>query len=820
MSIAGMTVGVIISAIDRASAPIKQIHGATSTLGRALESISTKAALAGAALHGVALATSGLSSRMQQIGMQAVHAFAAFDDARATIASMPGVTQEALAKVQASAFAFTRQNRATLTDYYNTAYNILSAGIPEALATYATEVSIKVGQATRGSADEAGEAVAILWNNMRDASRDAAAEFARMGDIITATQQRFQLKNLSQLTEGLKYATPAAKTARLAVDDMGAALGRLNSAGLQGSMAGTALANMLANRFKAAEEIGFRVAVKKGTGEIDLLRTLENLKARIGDISRLTPEMEDKLRKGFGEEGFRAVMLLLGQTEQLKEDLAAIRNSAGAADAASRIINDSAGAKWQQMLNRIEQLWIRLGDALLPLKDAIAGPVLAAVDKIDALITKFPSLTRWVVGGVAALSSLAAAAGTALIAIGALGKLRGLFGRGKAGAEAPGGTLLDAASSAIGGVQKVWVVNMPGGGLPGMGMPDTGGKAGGAARSLGARIRSLIAGVMMQASLVWQTITAWGGKVAAVASATWGAIVSGAAAAGRALLMVGRVMLTTPIGLTLTAIAAAAYLVWRHWDTVKGALSATWQWLQSVGTAMAKGLKWAFLNMTPVGQVMQHWDTIKAGALALIDGLRALPAQMMQIGRDLLDGLLSGVRERWAALKEGVNGLGAGIRNWFADTLGIRSPSRVFAEFGGHLMGGLQLGIERAAGLPLAAMRTVAGAIAAPMAAGAVTMGAVGLPQPQVLAAEPIRITQLQMLAAERPVQWPHAQAPAGGMSAVPIQITVNLNGPASAETAQDVAAAVRREVERALAEAARRDALGRRAALIDGGLA
>ncbi|MCX8018012.1 MAG: hypothetical protein N2690_08975, partial [Rhodocyclaceae bacterium] len=99
-----MTVGVVISAIDRASAPIKQIQGATSTLGRALESISTKAALAGAALHGVALATSGLSSRMQQIGVQAVHAFAAFDDARATIASMPGITQEALDKMQASAF--------------------------------------------------------------------------------------------------------------------------------------------------------------------------------------------------------------------------------------------------------------------------------------------------------------------------------------------------------------------------------------------------------------------------------------------------------------------------------------------------------------------------------------------------------------------------------------------------------------------------------------------------------------------------------------------------------------------------------------------
>ncbi|WP_424894476.1 phage tail tape measure protein [Tepidimonas sp. HKU79] len=818
MSLAGMSVGVIISAIDRASAPIKHIQGATSTLGRALESISTKAALAGAALHGVALATSGLSSRMQQIGMQAVHAFAAFDDARATIASMPGVTHEALAKMQASAFAFTRQNRATLADYYNTAYNILSAGIPEALATYATEVSIKVGQATRGSADEAGEAVAILWNNMRDGSRDAASEFARMGDIITATQQRFQLKNLSQLTEGLKYATPAAKTAKLAVDDMGAALGRLNSAGLQGSMAGTALANLLANRFKAAKEIGFRVAVKKGTGELDLLRTLENLKAKIGDINRITPEMEDKLRKGFGEEGFRAAMLLLGQTEVLKEDLAAIRGSAGAFDAASRVLNESAGAKWQQMLNRIEQLWIRLGEALMPLKDAIAGAVLAVVDKIEALITRFPSLTRWAVGGLAALSSLAAAAGTALIAIGALGKLRGLFGRGKGGAEAPGAGLLDAASSAIGGVQKVWVVNMPGGGLPGVGMPDVGGKAGGAARSLGARLRSLIAGVMMQASLAWQTIAAWGGKVAAVASTAWGAIVSGAAAAGRALLMVGRVMLTTPIGLTLSAIAAAAYLVWRHWDVigpklaavwqaVKDAAAAAWEWIKGAAVGLADSVRQVFLTMTPAGQVIQHWDAIKAGAQSLVSALSALPSQMMTIGGQIIDGLLSGLSARWQALKNTVSGIASGIADTVRGALGIRSPSRVMAEIGSHLMGGLQLGIERASGLPLSAMRLVAGALAAPMAAGAVTSGAAGLPQPQVLAAE-------------QPARPSPVAVPAAGIAAAPIQITVNLNGSATPEAAQDVAAAVRREVERALAEASRREQLARRAALIDGGLA
>ncbi|RPE72548.1 TP901 family phage tail tape measure protein [Tibeticola sediminis] len=766
MSLAGMTVGVVISAIDRASAPIKQIQGATGKLGEALERISTKAALAGAALHGMALATSGLSARMQQIGMHALQSFASFDDARAVIASMPGVTKESLDKMQAAAFAFTRQNKATITDYYNTAYNILSAGIPDALATYATEVAIKVGQATRGSADEAGEAVAILFNNMRDGSREASGEFARMGDIITATQQRFQLRNLSQLTEGLKYATPAAKTAKLAVSDMAAAVGRLNSAGLQGSMAGTALASMLANRFKAAQEIGFKVAVKKGTGELDLARTLENLKRRIGDINKLAPEMEDKLRKGFGDEGFRAVMLLLTQTETLKDDLAAIRDSAGSFESASKIINDSAGAKWQQMVNRMEQTWIRLGQALMPIKDAIAGVVLRVVDAIDGLIERFPKVTAAAVAGLAGLSTALAALGTALIAVGALGKLRGIIGLlrgGKAaatGQPSGNGDLIGGAVEAVtGGVQKVWVVNMPGGGLAG-GMPDLGGKGGGvagAARSLGARLRSL---------------------VAAVASSAWGAIVSGAGAAARAIALVGRALLLNPIGLTLTAIATAAYLIWRHWDVIGPKLAAVWQ---TVKDAFNSAWQW----------------------------ISTLPARMLEAGRAILDGLIGGIRERWQALKESVTGIASGIADTVKGALGIRSPSRVFAAIGGHLMTGLSQGITQAANLPLAALRGVAGALAAPIAAGAVTLSAHAMPAPQVIAPAPLAMPAPSAAAGQMP-----------SMTPAQINITVNLNGQATPDAAQDVAAAVRREVERALADMSRRDALARRAALIDGGMA
>ena len=804
MSMTGMTIGVTIALADRLSAPLKGVTGQ-------IERLSTKLAAAGAAAHALSSALSGVSQRAQAIALRSAQAFVAFDDARAVLASMPGVTDEALTQITNRARAFTRENKVTLSEYLDTTYNILSAGIPEALANYATEVSVKVAQATRGATAEAGEAVAILYNNMRDPTREMTAEFARMGDAITATQQRFQLRNLSQLTEGLKYATPAAKTARLAVEDMNAALGRLNSAGLQGSMAGTALANMLANRFKAAKEIGFKVAVKKGTGELDLLRTLENLKRAVGDINKLTPEMEAKLRKGFGDEGFRAVMLLLGQTEVLKEDLEAIRNSAGSFERASKIINDSAGAKWQQAMNRLNDLWLRLGEAMKPALDWLGEWIVKLTDGINTLLDRFPNLSKWIgaaVLGVAGLSAALAAVGTALIGIAALGKLRqikdiigGFFGKtGTPGTGTPaaGGSGL---GSLLPDVQKVWVVNLPGGGLGGA-LPDIGGaggkggvagKAGEAARTLGARIRSLAVGAWMQLSLAWQKLAGWGGKLIGIAASVGSAIASAAGAAARAILMLGRVVLLNPIGLTLTAIAVAAYLIWRNWGVIGPKLAAV-------------------------------WGAVKGAFSAAWEWIGALPGKMLAIGRQIIDGMLAGLRARWQALKEAVSGIASGIADSVRGALGIRSPSRVFAEIGSHLMGGLQRGIERAANLPIAAMRSVTARLAAPITAGAVAFA------PLAQAVEPVALPQpadavRTIRQAVEPSQTTASPSAATGMpgaatAPAPIQITVNLNGPTTPEAAQDVAAAVRREVERALAEQARREALARRARLIDGGIA
>jgi len=91
-------------------------------------------------------------------------------------------------------------------------------------------------------------------------------------------------------------------------------------------------------------------------------------------------------------------------------------------------------------------------------------------------------------------------------------------------------------------------------------------------------------------------------------------------------------------------------------------------------------------------------EELKAGVSAkmteVAQAFRALVAEMQQIGHDVVDGLLAGLREKWESVKAWFSGLADSIPQWVRDKLGIQSPSTVFAEIGRNIMDGLAGGLE------------------------------------------------------------------------------------------------------------------------------
>ncbi|QBJ80509.1 hypothetical protein [Aquitalea sp. USM4] len=85
---------------------------------------------------------------------------------------------------------------------------------------------------------------------------------------------------------------------------------------------------------------------------------------------------------------------------------------------------------------------------------------------------------------------------------------------------------------------------------------------------------------------------------------------------GGNVLFLGRALLLNPIGLTLTAIAGAAYLLWKNWDTVGPLLSKAWD-----------GIKSGFHSF--VGLFLGGWQGLFNSIIA---GMNAILPAARQIG--------------------------------------------------------------------------------------------------------------------------------------------------------------------------------------------
>lgn len=102
------------------------------------------------------------------------------------------------------------------------------------------------------------------------------------------------------------------------------------------------------------------------------------------------------------------------------------------------------------------------------------------------------------------------------------------------------------------------------------------------------------------------------------------------------------------------------------------------------------------------------FEYLRRVAEEVVTFFRELPAQMAQIGSDIIDGLVNGITAKWEAAKARVTGVGTAIIDDLKRTFGIQSPSRVMMGIGSDITEGLALGIEQNAARPIGAIQTAA----------------------------------------------------------------------------------------------------------------
>lgn len=180
----------------------------------------------------------------------------------------------------------------------------------------------------------------------------------------------------------------------------------------------------------------------------------------------------------------------------------------------------------------------------------------------------------------------------------------------------------------------------------------------------------------------------------------WRLLATGAAIASRAFFRFGIALFTTPIGwitLGIAAIAAGAYLIYKNWD--------------KIGPWFTKA-----------------WNTVKSAFQTAWAWFKGLPDQFMQLGKDILNGIIAGITSRVDAVVTAIGSVASKLKAKFTGMLGIQSPSRVFASYGLNIGEGAALGILR--GVP--GVQRAVSKLSAITASGALATAAhaVGLPAP------------------------------------------------------------------------------------------
>ncbi|WP_097755613.1 phage tail tape measure protein [Escherichia coli] len=199
-----------------------------------------------------------------------------------------------------------------------------------------------------------------------------------------------------------------------------------------------------------------------------------------------------------------------------------------------------------------------------------------------------------------------------------------------------------------------------------------------------------------------------------------GGLVRGIMIAGRAVLWIGRALLMNPIGLAITAVAAAAYLIYRNWGAVSSWFKQRWADIKEAFNGGIVGIGKLLINWSPVGLLY------KAFAAALKYLGVDLPAKFTDFGGHLIDGLINGIKNKWESLKTTVTDMGDSVGGWFKEKLGIHSPSRVFMGFGDNIAQGAAIGLQRTT--PLAAL-------AGQRLATEMTPDVPRIPSPEIMAA-------------------------------------------------------------------------------------
>lgn len=384
-----------------------------------------------------------------------------------TLLVATGYTEEqarqATARLGNTMIAVGTKVRTPIMEMSKAMYDLISADLSVAEAQGAIAATAKLSVAGIGSMEEATNAMTSTLNSFGKAwgtTLTPVEKAEKIANIYVGTIARLKT-TLPNLSSAMAYVAGQAANMGLSLQETATAVGMLQTAGIEGPRAGSSynaflrvLKQLLGGQRAFDPMLAGLQLVNKETGQFrDIADIIADIEKKFGlTMGKRLADVGESARKAaaltatFGEEGERAISMLLGQSAALREYSAATAesNNLNAMVAARQAAATSGWAIFKNVMNGV---LIAFGNALLPFFNLVIRGLTGILSGFLKLVTAYPIISQMIVWGMLGVGMFLLLAGVTKVATAALAIYKlVMFKAGVAGLLSSGGILAFAAS--------------------------------------------------------------------------------------------------------------------------------------------------------------------------------------------------------------------------------------------------------------------------------------------------------------------------------------------------------------------------------------
>lgn len=617
------------------------------------------------------------------------------------------------------------------------------------------------------AAEASGEDLALTSDTVASALNIwglEASDASTVADVL-ATSANKTAAGVGDLSYAFKYAGAPAAALGISMEETASAVGLMTNAGLDGSSAGTALrASLLAlnNPAKAQQKImdnlGFSIQDSSGN--------VKSLSQIVGDLTSATEGMSEAdkvatVAKLVGTEAASGFLALMeAGPDKINAMTDSLDNSAGASADAAAQMKAGIGGTLENLQGAFETLAISIGTALIPAIQFVAnalttlanwfnalptpvqntiailgalaaifalvmGPIMILVAILPAIIAGFSAIAAAVgvatssllviVGIIATVVAAVALIGVALVlAYNKVEWFRNMVNTAWAAIQLAWTTALNAIKSVVVSVltfvngyiqqilafaQQLWVTH--GEAIMTHVMTIYNSIKGFITTYINA-ISSVIQSVLAKIQGFWETN---GSTIMAVVSAAFQYISTTIQSVMQLVMNIIRGGLQFISGLFQAVMPIVSGLVQVSFALIKTIITSVIDVITGLVQTFAAVFKGDWEGA--FNAVMGIVTNIMGNIVSTFEGI-----DLLQIGKDIINGLINGITSMGGAVWDAVKGIGKSIKDSFTGFFDINSPSRVMnKDVGRWITLGIPEGMEGSMRTAISSAKKVSGSI-------------------------------------------------------------------------------------------------------------